>query len=168
MPKLDLPITRQTQRLGIFRGSVYYHPKPPEAGFPGGLGSPVAPGSLSDLKGIGGKSVGTVPILRLCWAIEQLLPGNIVKICPRPAEFSLRFFKSDKHPRCSGCLRRCHPEGRPTATVGRHSCRQTNPSAQGTAIAASFCHHFLRGYGKMPHVRKSLEAWTSGQLRIPG
>jgi len=28
MPKLELSITRQTQLLGISRGSVYYHPKP--------------------------------------------------------------------------------------------------------------------------------------------
>jgi hypothetical protein len=52
--------------------------------------------SLSDLKEIGCKSVWPVHISTLFWAIERLLPCKIVKICPRPAKFSLRFFKSDR------------------------------------------------------------------------
>jgi len=52
--------------------------------------------SLSDLKEIGCKTVGTVHIPPLSWAIERLLPGEIVEICPRSADFSLRFFKSDR------------------------------------------------------------------------
>jgi len=51
---------------------------------------------LSDLKEIGCKSAWPVHISPLSWAIERLLPGETVKICPRPAEFSLRFFKSDR------------------------------------------------------------------------
>ena len=52
--------------------------------------------SLSDLKEIGCKSAWPVHISSLSWAIERLLPCKIVKICPRPAEFSLRFFKPDR------------------------------------------------------------------------
>ena len=54
------------------------------------------PSSLSDLKEIGCKSVWPVHVSPISWAIERLLPGEIVKTCPRPAEFSLRFFKSDR------------------------------------------------------------------------
>ena len=54
------------------------------------------PGSLSDLKEIGCKSVWTVHISPLFRAIERLLAFKIVKICPRPVTFSLRFFKSDR------------------------------------------------------------------------
>jgi hypothetical protein len=52
--------------------------------------------SLSDLKEIGCKNGGTVHFLPLSWAIEQLLPGEIVENCPRSAFFSLRFLKSDR------------------------------------------------------------------------
>ena len=66
--------------------------------------------SLSDLKEIGCKSAWTGAYFAVSWAIEQLLPCEIVKwgkqafrhkakarkICPRPAEFSLRFFKLDR------------------------------------------------------------------------
>ena len=41
-------------------------------------------------------SLGLPRISPLSWAIERLLPGEIVKICPRSASFSLRFFKSDR------------------------------------------------------------------------
>ena len=51
---------------------------------------------LSDLKEIGCKSAWPVHISPISWAIERLLPGETVKICPRPAGFSLRFFKSDR------------------------------------------------------------------------
>ena len=54
------------------------------------------PSSLSDLKKIGCKSAWPVHILPLFWSTERLLTCKIVKICPRPAEFSLRFFKSDR------------------------------------------------------------------------
>jgi len=52
--------------------------------------------SLPDLKEIGCKSVWPVHISPLFWSIELLLACKIGKICPRPAEFSLRFFKSDR------------------------------------------------------------------------
>ena len=52
--------------------------------------------SLSGLKEIGCKSAWTVQISPLFWSIEQLLTCKTVKICPRPAEFSLRFFKPDR------------------------------------------------------------------------
>jgi len=52
--------------------------------------------SLSDLKEIGCKSAWPVHISPLFWSIERLLTCKTVKICPRPAEFSLRFFKSDR------------------------------------------------------------------------
>jgi hypothetical protein len=65
--------------------------------------------SLSDLKEIGCKSAWPVHISPISWAIERLLPGKIVKTCPRPAEFcelpqcglpanptTLRFFKPDR------------------------------------------------------------------------
>jgi hypothetical protein len=67
--------------------------------------------SLSDLKEIGCKSVWTVHISPLFRAIERLLAFKIVKICPRPVVFSLRFFKSDRllvfqaasrYPYCAG------------------------------------------------------------------
>src|SRR5258706_14369082 len=54
------------------------------------------PRSLSDLKEIGCKSAWAVHISPLYWSIEQLLTCKIGKICPRPAEFSPRFFKSDR------------------------------------------------------------------------
>ena len=54
------------------------------------------PRSLSDLKEIGCKTLRAVHISPLSWAIEPLLPGEIVEICPRSAPFSLRFFKSDR------------------------------------------------------------------------
>ncbi len=47
------------------------------------------------MKEIGCKSTWSVHISSFFWAIERLLPG---KIWPRPAEFSLRFFKSDRLP----------------------------------------------------------------------
>ena len=52
--------------------------------------------SLSDLKVIGRKSAWPVHISPIFWSIEQLLTCKIGKICPRPGEFSLRFFKSDR------------------------------------------------------------------------
>jgi len=52
--------------------------------------------SLSDLKEIGCKSAWAVHISPLFWSIERLLTCKTGKICPRPAEFSLRFFKSDR------------------------------------------------------------------------
>jgi len=52
--------------------------------------------SLSDLKEIGCKSAWPVHISPLFWSIERLLTCKTGKICPRPAEFSLRFFKSDR------------------------------------------------------------------------
>ena len=58
--------------------------------------------SLSDVKEIGCKRGGAAHgprpprISPLSWAIERLLPGEIVTICPRSASFSLRFFKSDR------------------------------------------------------------------------
>ncbi|WP_239237262.1 hypothetical protein [Candidatus Nitrotoga sp. BS] len=69
-----------------------------------------AASSLSDLKEIGCKLSGAVYISPLFWAIEQLLPCKIIKwgkqafrrkvkarkIYPRSAQFSLRFFKSDR------------------------------------------------------------------------
>ena len=48
------------------------------------------------MKEIGCKSAWPVHISPIFWAIERLLPCKIVKTCPRPAEFSLRFFKSDR------------------------------------------------------------------------
>jgi len=45
------------------------------------------PRSLSDLKEIGGNTVGTVHIPPLSRAIERLLPGEIVEIRPRSADF---------------------------------------------------------------------------------
>ena len=56
----------------------------------------LVPSSLSDLKEIGCKSAWSVHISPLFWSIERLLTCKIVKICPSPAEFSLRFFKSDR------------------------------------------------------------------------
>ncbi|ARO87546.1 hypothetical protein EBAPG3_007050 [Nitrosospira lacus] len=53
-------------------------------------------GSLLDLKEIGCKSVWPVHILPLFRSIEHLLAFRMGKICPRPATFSLRFFKSDR------------------------------------------------------------------------
>ncbi|ARO87669.1 hypothetical protein EBAPG3_007725 [Nitrosospira lacus] len=44
------------------------------------------------------QSVWPVHISPLFRPIEQLLAFKIVKICPRPAIFSLRFFKSDRLP----------------------------------------------------------------------
>jgi hypothetical protein len=54
------------------------------------------PGSLSDLKEIGCKSAWAAHISPLFWSIERLLTCKTGKICPHPAEFSLRFFKSDR------------------------------------------------------------------------
>ena len=64
------------------------------------------PSSLPDLKEIGRKPAWPVHISPLSWAIKRLLPGETVKTmsrrdgipwgCPRPVEFSLRFFKSDR------------------------------------------------------------------------
>jgi hypothetical protein len=54
--------------------------------------------SMSDLKEIGCKSDWTVHISPLFRPIEQPLAFKIVKICPRPVAFSLRFFKSDRAP----------------------------------------------------------------------
>jgi hypothetical protein len=52
--------------------------------------------SLSDSKGIGCKNCGAAQISPLSWAIKQLLPSEIDKICSRSAIFSRRFFKSDR------------------------------------------------------------------------
>jgi len=52
--------------------------------------------SLSDLKEIYCKFAWTAHISPLSWSIEQLLTCETSKICPRPAKFSLRFFKSDR------------------------------------------------------------------------
>ncbi|MGK2906738.1 MAG: hypothetical protein ACSLFH_10380, partial [Desulfuromonadales bacterium] len=41
-------------------------------------------------------SVRTGHISPLSWSIERLLTFKIDKICPRPAEFSLGFPKSDR------------------------------------------------------------------------
>jgi hypothetical protein len=63
--------------------------------------------SLSDLKEIGCKSAWSVHVSPFSWSIERLLTCKTVKICPRPAEFSLRFFKSDRllgFPIERGCL----------------------------------------------------------------
>ncbi|OIP19144.1 MAG: hypothetical protein AUK53_00535 [Betaproteobacteria bacterium CG2_30_59_46] len=48
------------------------------------------------MKEIGCKSAWPVHISPLFWSIERLLTCKTGKICPRPAEFSLRFFKSDR------------------------------------------------------------------------
>ena len=52
--------------------------------------------SLSDLKEIYCKFAWTAHISPLSWSIEQLLTCETSKICPRPAKFWLRFFKSDR------------------------------------------------------------------------
>jgi hypothetical protein len=46
--------------------------------------------------------------------------------------------------------------------VGRYLCRQTNPSAPDTAIAASSCHHFLRSYGARSLSSHSVLRWRTG------
>jgi hypothetical protein len=55
-------------------------------------------GSLPDLKEIGCKSAWPVHISPFSWSIERLLTCKTGKIRPRPAGFSLRFFKSGRLP----------------------------------------------------------------------
>ncbi len=52
--------------------------------------------SLLDLKEIGCKGIWVPGISPLCWLIEQILAFKVVKICPHPVIFSLRFFKSGR------------------------------------------------------------------------
>jgi len=52
--------------------------------------------SLSDLKEIGSKITWPVHISPLFGANGTTIGLKIVKICPRPCYFSLRFFKPDR------------------------------------------------------------------------
>jgi hypothetical protein len=76
------------------RGNVYM------AAIRGGLrhvsGSNCASSSLSDLKGIGCKTIWTVQISPVFGAKGTTICLKTVKICLRPAHFSHRFFKSDR------------------------------------------------------------------------